>query len=162
MFKRSRSHHHSARPARRRAFISKRAVMFGAMLVIALMVAAVLWFNSSNTTTPPATSVSVTEISAQEAYQQYQQGAFILDVRAVEEWDAFHIPGAVLIPLGQLAARVSEVPNDRQVIVVCASGSRSRSGGNILLQAGFTKVSSVAGGLTAWSNAEYPLEGTHP
>ena len=162
MIKRSRSHHHSTRPARRRAFISKRAAMFGAMLIIALMVAVVVWFNSNTTTSPPATSGSVTEISVQEAYQQYQQDAFILDVREAEEWNAFHIHGATLIPLGQLAARVSEVPRDRQVLVVCASGSRSRSGGNILLQAGFTKVSSVVGGLTAWSNAGYPLEGTHP
>jgi rhodanese-related sulfurtransferase len=155
MSKRSYSHHPSSKPARRKARLSRRAAIIGAALVVALIVAAVLIFSRKSGHLP-------SEISADQAYQQYQQGAFFLDVRSVDEWNAFHVPGSTLIPLDQLSERLDEVPRDRQVIVVCRSGSRSRSGRDILLNSGFTQVASVTGGLTAWSKAGYPIEGTRP
>jgi rhodanese-related sulfurtransferase len=155
MSKSAHSHRHSPAPVRRKAFVSKRAAIIGAVLVVALIVAAVLIFSRKPGHLP-------SEINADQAYQQYQQGAFFLDVRSVDEWNAFHVPGSTLIPLDQLAERLDEVPRDRQVIVVCRSGSRSRSGRDILLNAGFTQVASVTGGLTAWSKAGYPIEGTRP
>ena len=155
MSKSAHSHRHSPAPVRRRAFISKRAAIIGAVLVVALIVAAVLIFGPKSNSLPA-------EISADQAYQQYQQGAFFLDVRSTDEWNAFHVPGSTLIPLEQLAGRLDEVPRDRQVILVCHSGSRSRSGRDILLNAGFTQVANVTGGLTAWSKAGYPIEGTRP
>ena len=54
---------------------------------------------------------------------------FVLDVREPVEFAAWSIPSAVNIPLGELEARVSEVPTDREVVTVCASGSRSSIGG---------------------------------
>jgi rhodanese-related sulfurtransferase len=155
MSKSAHSHRHSPGPVRRRAFVSKRAAIIGAVLVVALIVAAVLIFSPKSNSLP-------SEISADLAYQQYQQGAFFLDVRSVDEWNAFHVPGSTLIPLDQLAARVDEVPRNQPVVVVCRTGSRSRSGRDILLNAGFTQVTSVTGGLTAWSKAGYPVDGTRP
>src|SRR5438105_15660994 len=49
----------------------------------------------------------------------------LLDVREQDEWDAGHIDGAQHIPLGQLGARVTEVPKGRTVVTVCRSGARS-------------------------------------
>lgn len=90
------------------------------------------------------------EISVAQAAQQRDQGAFILDVRQPEEWRQFHIPGATLIPLGELPNRLNEVPKDKEVVVVCRTGHRSAQGRDILLNAGFTNVTSMAGGVTQW------------
>ena len=53
------------------------------------------------------------EISVEDAHQLRENGAFILDVRESHEWEAGHIPEATLIPLGELANRVNELPKDR-------------------------------------------------
>ena len=97
------------------------------------------------------------EISVDEAYQMYQQGeALFLDVRTVEEWNDYHAPDTTLIPLDELQARASELPKDRPIVVVCRSGNRSQSGRDILLSAGFTNVTSMAGGLSTWREKGYP------
>jgi rhodanese-related sulfurtransferase len=82
----------------------------------------------------------------------------VLDVRTQQEWDDFHIPGTTLIPLDQLESRVSELPADEEIVVICRSGNRSQVGRDILLQAGFESVTSVDGGVTAWQSRGYPIE----
>ena len=57
-----------------------------------------------------------------------------------------------------LANRLSEVPKDQQIVVVCRSGNRSQQGRDILLQAGYTKVTSMAGGVTEWKTQGFPIE----
>jgi len=96
------------------------------------------------------------EISVAEAAAKRNTGAFILDVRQPEEWNEYHIPGATLIPLGELAARVAELPSDQEIVVVCRSGNRSAQGRDILLMAGFKQVTSMAGGLLEWRATGYP------
>jgi len=96
------------------------------------------------------------EVSVAEAHQLREEGVFVLDVRQQEEWDEIHIPGATLIPLDQLSARLSEIPEDQEVLVYCRSGNRSQEGRDILLQAGFGQVTSMAGGIREWSSAGYP------
>jgi rhodanese-related sulfurtransferase len=76
-------------------------------------------------------------------------------VREPDEWVESHIPGATLIPLGELASRVSEVPQDQEVVVVCRSGNRSAEGRDILLSAGFEHVTSMAGGVNQWKAAGF-------
>jgi rhodanese-related sulfurtransferase len=96
------------------------------------------------------------EVSVDQALALRESGAFVLDVRQPEEWNAVHIPGATLIPLGELSSRLGEVPRDRQVLVVCRSGNRSAQGRDILLGAGFPSVTSMAGGMNQWAAAGYP------
>ena len=91
-----------------------------------------------------------------------QQGAFFLDVRSQAEWEQFHVAVSTLIPLDQLPNRLSELPKDKDIVVVCLSGHRSQSGVAILQQAGFTRVSYVSGGLQAWIAAGFPVQGTTP
>jgi rhodanese-related sulfurtransferase len=98
------------------------------------------------------------QVTVQQAYEMREVGAFILDVRTVEEWEEFHIPGAVLIPLDELPQRVREVPSDLEVVVVCRSGNRSAVGRDILKQAGFANVTSMAGGVVSWKAAGFPVE----
>jgi rhodanese-related sulfurtransferase len=105
----------------------------------------------------PAAVQMPDEITAAQASTSRDQGALILDVRQPEEWAQFHIPGAVLIPLGDLPARLNEVPKDREVVVVCRTGHRSAQGRDILRQAGYTNVTSLAGGVTQWQAQGLPI-----
>ncbi|QVQ50448.1 rhodanese-like domain-containing protein [Spiractinospora alimapuensis] len=77
------------------------------------------------------------------------EDGFLLDVREDVEWNAGHAPHAVHVPLGQLAARVSDVPQDRDVYVVCRSGGRSAQATDALNDAGW-RATNVAGGMKAW------------
>lgn len=74
---------------------------------------------------------------------------WLLDVRQPEEVAEWSIPGAVNIPLGELAARVAEVPSDREVVTVCASGARSASAAGLLSHAG-RRAATLVGGMAAW------------
>lgn len=94
-------------------------------------------------------------VSVDEANQMYQDGTFVLDVRTPEEWNDFHAPNTTLIPLDELAARVNELPKDQPILVVCRSGNRSKTGRDILVQAGFN-ATSMEGGLNAWRDSGYP------
>ena len=122
------------------------------LAILAVFGAAVVLMNNR----PTATRALPLEISVAQAAQLREQGAFVLDVRQPEEWNELHVPGATLIPLDQLPNRVSEVPKDQEILVICRSGNRSQAGRDILLQAGFEKVTSVSGGIIAWRNAGYP------
>ncbi len=135
-----------------------------ALAVLVLGAAAVLAACSPTAAPPtapvasaPAGTVAAlpSEVSVADASALRDDGAFILDVRQPDEWAAGHIPDATLIPLGELAARVAEVPKDRQVVVVCRSGNRSAQGRDILLGAGYPSVTSMAGGMNDWTAAGY-------
>ena len=102
------------------------------------------------------------EITPAQAYAKFEQGATFLDVRTPEEWAQGHIAGSTLIPLDELQDRLSELPRDRDMVVVCRSGVRSKEGVSILQKAGFTRVSCLSGGLLAWKAAGYPLESGTP
>jgi rhodanese-related sulfurtransferase len=132
---------------------SQIAVLAVVTLVIVLLV---LWGNyraDSN----PSTALPA-QISVSEAYDKYQGGAYVLDVRTQEEWDDFHAPNTTLIPLDQLSSRLNEVPRDKEIVVVCRSGNRSQQGRDILLAAGFVQVTSMQGGLNEWRASGYPVE----
>jgi sulfur dioxygenase len=85
----------------------------------------------------------------------------ILDVREEEEFTGplGHIQGAVLIPLGQLAARVDELQRDRPIVAVCRAGSRSAQATAILQQAGFSEIANLNGGMLRWRAEGHPVEG---
>jgi rhodanese-related sulfurtransferase len=96
------------------------------------------------------------EISVQQAKQRFDDGTYLVDVRTPEEWNEMHVEGAVLIPLDELPNRLTEVPKGQPVMVICRSGNRSATGRDILKNAGFQQVTSVAGGIRQWSAAGYP------
>jgi rhodanese-related sulfurtransferase len=129
-----------------------------AVVVVGLLVRQGMGATASSVPTATATPAAdlPAEISAAEASAKRDAGAFVLDVREPDEWNESHIPDSTLISLGELEARVKEVPRDREVVVVCRSGNRSRTGRAILVNAGFTQVTSLAGGLTAWAAANLP------
>jgi rhodanese-related sulfurtransferase len=137
-------------------YLRRPSVQIGTLLVIALIVVLIALAGRGENTSAPAA-----EISVDQAYQLYQEGTFVLDVRTQEEWNEYHAPNTTLIPLEQLQSRLNELPKDRQIVVVCRSGNRSQEGRDILLSAGFQAIS-MAGGLKEWSAQGYPIEGTRP
>lgn len=80
----------------------------------------------------------------------------LLDVREPDEWDAGHIAGSQHIPLGQLAARLAEVPRDKVVVCVCRSGGRSARAQRGLLQLG-VEAENLDGGVQAWVRSGHAL-----
>lgn len=77
------------------------------------------------------------------------QAPVIIDVREASEFAGGHIPGARLIPLGSLPQRMSEIPSDQEIVVVCQSGGRSTAACQHLKAAGY-QVSNLLGGMIGW------------
>ncbi len=81
-----------------------------------------------------------------------------MDVREPWEYNQGHVPGAILIPLGQLSSRLGELDPEKPVAVICASGSRSQSAAALLGQKGFKTIYNVSGGTSAWMYSGLALE----
>jgi sulfur dioxygenase len=91
----------------------------------------------------------------------HRQQLTVLDVRSTEEVEGpdGRVTGSLLIPLPELEGRTAEIPDDRPVVVVCHSGSRSALATQQLLKAGLPRVANLHGGLSRWAAEGYPLEG---
>ncbi len=101
------------------------------------------------------------EIDPREAHPLLEAGAALaLDVREAHEWLDGHITGALHIPLGQLGARLHELPSGRRIVAVCRSGARSGSVVHALRDRGYDVVN-LAGGLVSWHASGLPLEPAH-
>ncbi len=74
----------------------------------------------------------------------------LIDVREPHELQISKIQGATVIPLGQLAARLSELDSTEELVIFCKSGTRSRRALELLLSAGFRRVKNFKGGINAW------------
>jgi hydroxyacylglutathione hydrolase len=98
-------------------------------------------------------------LSPAEAIARRAAGdALFLDVRELNEWNLFRIPGALHVPIGSLEARAAEVPRDRDLIVYCNKGNRSVLATDLLGTMGFTRAASLTGGAMAWMSAGGELE----
>ena len=135
------------------SFLRKPAVQGAIVLFVVFIVYLIATAGGGSSTAGLAR-----EISVDKAYEMYQSGTFVVDVRTQEEWDEYHAPNTNLIPLDELQARLSEVPKDQEILVVCRSGNRSQEGRDILLAAGYN-ATSMAGGLKEWYAKGYPIEG---
>ena len=82
---------------------------------------------------------------------------YVLDVREDFEYADGHVPGANLIPLGQLSSRLSEIPTDKTVVAVCRSGNRSGQATQLLRQAGFD-AHNMTGGMNSWTASGFAVE----
>ncbi len=81
---------------------------------------------------------------------------FLLDVREPYEWQIGRIPGAHLVPLGQLPERLSELSKGQMIVAYCRSGVRSGKAVDLLKRSGFTKLKNLKGGILAWSDKVDP------
>jgi adenylyltransferase/sulfurtransferase len=108
---------------------------------------------------------SVRELTASELKSRLDSGSPVqlIDVREEYEWDIANLGahGAKLIPLGEVAERMSEIDRDAEVVVYCRSGKRSESAIRHLQAQGFTNLVNLRGGINAWATEVDPDMGTY-
>lgn len=102
--------------------------------------------------------MSSAEIDVDELASRLEQGAVLIDVRRLDEYDQAHIAQAILIPLDQLPDRIDEVPSGAEVLVICRSGGRSAAACEFLTSHGATAIN-VAGGMLAWIDSGRAIGG---
>ena len=83
---------------------------------------------------------------------------FVIDVRQATEYRSGHVPGSVHLAAGSLQERLIELPRDRPIATICASGYRASVAASLLRAAGFEDVSWVADGVPAWRKRGHPVE----
>lgn len=135
------------------AYLRKPAAQLGLVALVALLV-----FLIASSAGGANSEALARDIGVDEAYRMYKDGAFLLDVRTQEEWDEYHVPNAILIPLNELPKRLNEIPQGKEIAVICRSGNRSQEGRDILLNAGYN-AASVIGGIKEWYAKGYDIEG---
>lgn len=102
--------------------------------------------------------MEVPEIDVAELARLRAEGEVtLIDVRQPDEYEEARVPGAFLIPLGEVPDRADEVPADRPVYVICARGGRSAAAAEHLAGLG-RQTTNVAGGTLAWIDAGYDTE----
>ena len=111
--------------------------------------------------TPPSPP-GVPEVSVDQLAAAHSGGAQVVDVREPDEYVTGHVAGAVLIPMGQVVARVGELTRDGPVYIVCASGQRSGKAAQWYRSQGID-ARNLAGGMKAWITQGRPVvEGPAP
>ncbi|MCK9898965.1 sulfurtransferase [Parafrankia colletiae] len=103
-------------------------------------------------------TVTVTELPVQ---LPAEGGPMLVDVREPNEWAAGHIDGAVHIPMGEILARIGEVPRERDVVVVCRSGARSARVTAHLAREGW-QARNLVDGMLGWQAAGRPMVSDSP
>jgi rhodanese-related sulfurtransferase len=82
----------------------------------------------------------------------------LIDVREPHEYEQGHLPGAKLIPVNSVYERREELPKDKEILFVCATGQRSALAAEMAAAAGLTKLYNIEGGTKAWREAGKPIE----
>jgi hydroxyacylglutathione hydrolase len=98
------------------------------------------------------------QVAAERMADRGERAPLMVDVRTPGERQQKRIGGSVGIPLTHLGDRLSELPANRPLLVYCAGGYRSSIAASLLQSRGFTQVSEIAGGITAWDAGKLPLE----
>ncbi|MFQ5588755.1 MAG: rhodanese-like domain-containing protein [Nitrospiria bacterium] len=98
------------------------------------------------------------QISPIEVKQNRETGEsfIILDVREPAEYETAKIPDSILIPLGELPARIGELDPEKSYVTLCHHGMRSQAALGILVQHGFKDVKNLSGGIDAYSQTVDP------
>ena len=99
--------------------------------------------------------ISPAELAAWLADPTREQ-PFLLDVREPWEYDKARIPGSQLLPMGEVAARLGEIHEGKDVVAICHHGGRSMQVAMFLEKSGFARVHNLAGGVDAWSRTVDP------
>lgn len=121
------------------------------LLIVFLMVISFALFKGAHAMVSDAHSIPAIDVVELEKRLGTKTPPFLLDVREPAEYQAGHIKGAVLIPLGSLPERLNDIPKDKPVVVICRSGNRSGRATAFLLGQGYKNVENLAGGMNDWA-----------
>lgn len=107
---------------------------------------------------PAASRAQAVSVSLEQARQEHEAGrALLVDIREPEEHAGGVAPGAQLLPMRQLPARLAELPRDRPVLLICNTQNRSRATYEALRERGWTNLRFVNGGMSEWSRRGWPM-----
>lgn len=140
-----------------------KAIRIPLLLAVALSLALLAACGGNETAAPAVEEIDLTtlpdevDVETVAAIRQ-NPGVYLLDVREPDEYAAGHIPGITLIPMGEVASRLAELPRDKEIIVTCRTGNRSSQIADLLREQGFTNVHNMTGGIVAWEEAGYAVE----
>lgn len=138
------------------SILSNNMSMFVILLVIAFIVLGFIGYDKF-ASYKNGVGMSYTDVSVHEAKDMLDKGdVFLLDVRTESEFNSGHLEGAVNIEVSQLGSRLDEVPADKVILVYCRTGVRNVRASKTLVNAGYTDVYNMKGGITAWMSAGYP------
>ncbi len=101
------------------------------------------------------------KVSAAEAAELIKNNSpLIMDVRTQFEYDSGHIKGANLLPINVFAENISKFEDyrDKDILLYCASGHRSRLAAKMLVREGYSKVHNLSWGIGSWIRKGFPLE----
>lgn len=99
-----------------------------------------------------------TVVTLDQARAEAEAGrALLVDIREPDEHATGVAAGARLLPMSQLAGRLSELPKDRPVLLICNTQNRSRATFEALRQRGYTNLQFVQGGMSEWAQRRWPM-----
>lgn len=109
-------------------------------------------------TQPPGQIPTVDVREADRRLREGEPAPLVVDVREPNEFAAVRLEqGVTLLPMSEFATRWQDLPRERPLLVMCASGGRSAAATAHLLRHGFADVTNVAGGITDWERAGLPV-----
>lgn len=145
--------------------MNKHNLIYFSALILLFLVVVLIFMEQKKEENPSGFE----NVSVQEAKEMVEKGdVFVLDVRTPAEFNSSHIEGANLIPVSNtsgsnlspdnlLKARINEVPNNKKILVYCRTGHRSNTASSMLVNAGYSQVYNMVGGITSWIDAGYPV-----
>ena len=158
----------SKKPVERKRRLS-RWEKVGIPFIILIVAWVVYSVTQPSVSIQPQTTISSTAISGGQqlgyktisvsdanAMIQSSPNLLVVDVRTPQEYAQGHLKGATNIPLSDLPVQIGGLDRNRPILVYCQTGVRSAQASAILVNAGFTQVYDMDGGITAWINAGYP------
>lgn len=105
-------------------------------------------------------NANFTNLSVADYHTRFHDGEdhILVDVRTPGEFAEGHLPGAINIELSRLPGRLGELGPKKPVVVVCATGNRSRTGAQLIARGGYDEVYNLQGGTMKWQMNRLPLE----
>jgi len=124
------------------------------MRLAAILLAAAVFFSATaaRAGVPTADADEIRALLASEP-----GSVLVLDVRTPGEFALGHIPEAVSIPMSDIPWRLGEIPREKKIVAVCASGARSGAVTDYLIEQGYPWVKNYAGGMVDWARKKLPI-----
>lgn len=137
-------------------------ILVGVVAALAVVIIGAVLL-SNPTATPAAADVAapasqlIRPVAYTEQFSAPGEDHLLIDVRTPQEFASGHIQGAINIPVEEIGQRLSEVPQDKPIVLYCRSGNRSNQASGILVNAGYTGIYDL-GGIIDWQAQGLPLE----
>ena len=107
-----------------------------------------------------SSEASLPSVSLDQARAEHESGkALMIDIREAKEHATGVAQGVVLLPMSQVAQRISEIPKQahQSVLLICNTQNRSRAVTEALQEQGFTNIRYVNGGMSEWAKRDWPM-----